>query len=119
MSRFFQLFTASVGGGLLAAYVFTITLEPDLAFSVLFLPGVFVIATAGGVMGGLLIFPVVYFCLRRKPLHLVLPILYGLVGIEIYLASLFLDRYLIETSIGFSILLLLVLRVVPFKEPEA
>jgi hypothetical protein len=91
--RFLVLLLVSFAGSFFTAILFTIVLRlslppSDLAYrqplSQTFSdPFVRVVMIEGAVVAGIVAFPVIYFCLRRRNLAVALPIVFGSVALSV------------------------------------
>ena len=71
----------SLVGGLITAYTYTVTLDNKFALHTLTLPAVFPIATVVGLIGGVIVSPFLYMCLRGKNKAVAVPSIYAIVAI--------------------------------------
>lgn len=71
----------SLLGGLFIAYAYTVTADGRVEFDILTRPAVFPIATFFGIVGGVIISPVVFICLRNKNLRIAVPVIIVLVAV--------------------------------------
>ena len=71
----------SVLGGLFIAYSYAVTADGRLKFDILILPAVVPIATMFGIVGGVLLSPLVFICLRNKNLFVAAPTIVMLVAV--------------------------------------
>src|SRR5712671_931062 len=76
-----SMFLLSLIGGLLTAYTYTVTLDRKLDLLRLTMPAVFPIATAFGLIGGVIVSPFLYMCLRGKNRTVAIPSIYAIVAI--------------------------------------
>lgn len=109
--RFLVCIILSWLGGLFTAWAFASSSSGHFSLKTLFLPGVFQIASIVGLLGGSLVAPFVYFCLRDHNFIVVTPILYGIVTFATVLLS------LISPKIGFygaSVIWVLTLLAIKF-----
>ena len=71
----------SLIGGLITAYAYTVTLDRKLNLNNFTLPAVFPIATVFGLIGGALVSPFLYVCLKGKNMAIAIPSIYALVAV--------------------------------------
>jgi hypothetical protein len=76
-----SIFLPSLGGGLLTAYAYTVTLDRKFDLHTLTLPAVFPIATVFGLIGGALVSPLLYVCLKGKNKAVAIPWIYAIVAL--------------------------------------
>lgn len=69
----------SLVGGLVTAYACVVTLDGKIDLDSLTRPAVFPIASVFGLIGGVIISPFLYFCLRTKNKLVAIPFIYGFV----------------------------------------
>jgi hypothetical protein len=79
MRCYLLLLPLSLIGGLVAAYACVMTLDGRIEVDILTRPAVFPIATVYGLIGGAIISPFLYFCLRTKNKLVAIPFIYGFV----------------------------------------
>src|ERR1039458_7136450 len=72
----YRVIVCSIVGGLLTGYAYVISLDGTISLHRITLPAVFPIATLEGTIGGLLMSPIVYRCLRYKNLLVAFPVVY-------------------------------------------
>jgi hypothetical protein len=94
-ARYFQIACECIAAGILTAWVLTCAVVAGFDLRALLLPGVFVIATASGVVGGLLLSPFV-FLLRRIRFAC---------RAAVYVAVIFLTSFLAWRLHGFGIVI--------------
>lgn len=95
----------SLIGGLVTAYACTVTLDGKIELDILTRPAVFPIATVLGLIGGAVISPFLYFCLRTKDKVVAIPFVYGLVVVGT------IGLNLVAAPLGFPLSFVVVLAV--------
>ena len=75
MRRILTVFLFSLLGGLLTAYAYAVTVEGRVVLGLLSAPAVFKVATIIGSCVGLIVAPLVQYCMKGKDLVIAMPVL--------------------------------------------
>jgi len=81
MRRTLTVLLFSLLGGLLTAYAYAVTVEGHVEPGILSAPAVFKVATIFGSCAGLIMAPLVLFCMKGKNLLIAMPVLLGAVAV--------------------------------------